>query len=202
MVSSVDGLAGAAAVGSSGATAASRSCVGGGNRGLGASRPSTLRRTSRQAAAGHRARLTYARHLLPAPKSRSKATIRVRGCLRDDVGSTTAALPIAADSLQRPIWQRSGQNCALKRLIAVRLADASQSARTTRQNLHAEVLASLEHDPEKWIPVFGKDHAPTINPERDDVSKKSHHALGAVDGQGFTPDSTCDSRLQIRRRQS
>ena len=140
MVSSVDGLAGAAAVGSSGATAASRSCVGGGNRGLGASRPSTLRRTSRQAAAGHRARLTYARHLLPAPKSRSKATIRVRGCLRDDVGSTTAALPIAADSLQRPIWQRSGQNCALKRLIAVRLADASQSARTTHQNLHAEVL--------------------------------------------------------------
>src|SRR5215211_2283621 len=22
--------------------------------------------------------------------------------------------------------------------------------------------AALEHDPEKWIPVFGKDHAPTI----------------------------------------
>jgi len=22
--------------------------------------------------------------------------------------------------------------------------------------------APLEHDPEKWIPVFGKDHAPTI----------------------------------------
>jgi hypothetical protein len=21
-----------------------------------------------------------------------------------------------------------------------------------------------EHDPEKWIPVFGKDHAPTKNP--------------------------------------
>jgi hypothetical protein len=33
MVSSVDGLAGAAAVGSSGAAAASRSCVGGGNGG-------------------------------------------------------------------------------------------------------------------------------------------------------------------------
>ena len=24
-------------------------------------------------------------------------------------------------------------------------------------------LAELEHDPEKWIPVFGKDHAPTIS---------------------------------------
>jgi hypothetical protein len=22
-------------------------------------------------------------------------------------------------------------------------------------------LARLEHDPEKWVPVFGKDHAPT-----------------------------------------
>src|SRR5215217_2632596 len=34
----------------------------------------------------------------------------------------------------------------------------------------------LEHDPEKWIPAFGKDHAPS-NLERDDDSKKSHHAL-------------------------
>src|SRR6516162_9698244 len=39
MVSSVDGLAGAVAVGSSGASAASRCCVGGSNRGLGASSP-------------------------------------------------------------------------------------------------------------------------------------------------------------------
>ncbi len=36
MVSSVDGLAGAATVGSSGATVTSRSCAEGGNRGLGA----------------------------------------------------------------------------------------------------------------------------------------------------------------------
>jgi hypothetical protein len=33
MVSSVDGLAGVSAVGASGAAAASRNCVGGGNRG-------------------------------------------------------------------------------------------------------------------------------------------------------------------------
>jgi hypothetical protein len=25
------------------------------------------------------------------------------------------------------------------------------------------VAAILEHDPEKWAPVFGKDHAPTIS---------------------------------------
>ena len=35
----------------------------------------------------------------------------------------------------------------------------------------------LEHDPEKWIPVFRKDHAHVKEIERDDDSKKSHRAL-------------------------
>jgi hypothetical protein len=35
----------------------------------------------------------------------------------------------------------------------------------------------LEHDPEKWVPVFRKDHAQIKEIERDDDSKKSHHAL-------------------------
>ena len=35
----------------------------------------------------------------------------------------------------------------------------------------------LEHDSEKWVPVFRKDHAQTKMPERDDDSKKSHPAL-------------------------
>src|SRR5262249_13455103 len=39
----------------------------------------------------------------------------------------------------------------------------------------------LEHDPEKWIPVFGKDHAPTNKLERDGDSKKSHLALAGHD---------------------
>jgi hypothetical protein len=37
------------------------------------------------------------------------------------------------------------------------------------------------HDPEKWRPVFGKDHAQNEELERDDDSKKSHHALGGKD---------------------
>jgi hypothetical protein len=24
-----------------------------------------------------------------------------------------------------------------------------------------DIITQLEHDPEKWVPVFGKDHAPT-----------------------------------------
>jgi hypothetical protein len=35
----------------------------------------------------------------------------------------------------------------------------------------------LEHDPEKWVPVFRKDHAQIKEIEWDDDSKKSHRAL-------------------------
>jgi hypothetical protein len=43
-----------------------------------------------------------------------------------------------------------------------------RSGRATRWPRHRGRRASaaqpaLEHDPEKWIPVFGKDHAPTIS---------------------------------------
>src|ERR1700716_2665180 len=38
-------------------------------------------------------------------------------------------------------------------------------------------FAYLEHDPEKWAPVFGKDHAPNKNRERDDRSHESRPAL-------------------------
>jgi hypothetical protein len=43
-------------------------------------------------------------------------------------------------------------------------------------------LRTVEHDPEKWIPVFRKDHAQIKEIERDDDSKKSHHALGDKTG--------------------
>ncbi|MEH2610758.1 hypothetical protein [Bradyrhizobium sp. AZCC 1693] len=36
---------------------------------------------------------------------------------------------------------------------------------------------SLEHDPEKWIPVFRKDHAQIKEIERDGDSKKRRPAL-------------------------
>src|SRR6516225_7315751 len=48
---------------------------------------------------------------------------------------------------------------------------------------------ALEHDPEKWIPVFGKGLPPrrrgscsTNNVERDDESKISHPALATGGG--------------------
>jgi mono/diheme cytochrome c family protein len=39
-------------------------------------------------------------------------------------------------------------------------------------------------DPEKWEPVFGKDHAQDKNLERDDESKKNHPALMTRARQG------------------
>jgi hypothetical protein len=35
--------------------------------------------------------------------------------------------------------------------------------------LNARVAKRLEHDPEKWKPVFGKDHAPTQYLDRDPI---------------------------------
>jgi heavy metal translocating P-type ATPase len=43
------------------------------------------------------------------------------------------------------------------------------------------VLARLEHDPEKWVPVFGKRSCYNNNPKRDDDSKKSHPAWAGRD---------------------
>jgi hypothetical protein len=39
-------------------------------------------------------------------------------------------------------------------------------------------IVRLEHDPEKWIPVFGKRSCSNNKPERDDGSKKNRPALG------------------------
>ena len=41
----------------------------------------------------------------------------------------------------------------------------------------APAQPALAHDPEKWVPVFRKDHAQIKEIERDDDSKKRHHAL-------------------------
>src|SRR4029077_16792644 len=42
------------------------------------------------------------------------------------------------------------------------------------------MLPALEHDPEKWVPVFGKRSCSSKRIERDDDSKKSHPALSAA----------------------
>jgi hypothetical protein len=63
--------------------------------------------------------------------------------------------------------QESGHGC----LAARRQGGRSRRARSSRQTSHASAdiamsglsarFASLEHDPEKWTPVFRKDHAQT-----------------------------------------
>jgi hypothetical protein len=71
---------------------ASRSCVGGGNGALGRAGPRLYAGRAGKPAAGHRARLATLGICCTAPKSRSKATIRVKGgCGRQADG--TAGLP-------------------------------------------------------------------------------------------------------------
>jgi hypothetical protein len=48
---------------------------------------------------------------------------------------------------------------------------------------HTYDAVKLEHDPEKWVPVFGKRSCSNKAVERDDDSKKNHPALnGAFPG--------------------
>src|SRR6266550_4625037 len=57
----------------------------------------------------------------------------------------------------------------------------------------APVLEALEHDPEKWAPVFRKRSCSNKKIERDDDSKKSHHALaGKSFRQHFFQDLPAD----------
>ena len=43
-----------------------------------------------------------------------------------------------------------------------RVGTRRRAVRLAHQRLHGpRILATLEHDPEKWVPVFGKDHAQT-----------------------------------------
>src|SRR5262249_61041510 len=49
--------------------------------------------------------------------------------------------------------------------------------RASKQGSPRATMPKLEHDPEKWVPVFGKRSCSTKKRERDDDSKKSHPAL-------------------------
>src|SRR5262249_21171981 len=70
-----------------------------------------------------------------------------------------------------------------------RYAYSSRSRKDgTRPGRDGQIGRSLEHDPEKWIPVFGKacprarpeGSCSNNKPERDGDSKKSHLALGSL----------------------
>jgi Flp pilus assembly protein TadD/SAM-dependent methyltransferase len=75
------------------------------------------------------------------------------------------------------------------RVLAVDLSSASlayarmktEAARVSNIAYAQADLLQLVHDPEKWVPVFGKDHAPKIGLERDGDSKKSHPVLATID---------------------
>jgi hypothetical protein len=54
------------------------------------------------------------------------------------------------------------------------------------------MLRALQHDSEKWVPVFGKRSCSNNKLERDDDSKKSHPALAGAKACG---KSKCDRRV-------
>src|SRR4030095_10156171 len=59
-------------------------------------------------------------------------------------------------------------------LSCIRLAS---TARKPLATIKGGSRSHHEHDPEKWEPVFGEDHAQTKEEKHDDVC---HHALGKI----------------------
>ncbi len=61
------------------------------------------------------------------------------------------------------------------------MASLAQGKVETGAEVEARLRAAAPaRDPEKWIPVFGKDHAQNKSLERDDDSTKNHSALRPV----------------------
>jgi hypothetical protein len=79
-------------------------------------------------------------------------------------------------------WQmaRSRQKPMRSTVIIMLLATFLTATAASWPLIEPVAFHALEHDPEKWTPVFRKDHAQNKNIERDDDSKKSHPALGIV----------------------
>src|SRR5262249_842247 len=106
------------------------------------------------------------------------ATLDVRGSARGTrprsgrnrslIPASSALVPVktrrrnhAPDEEMRTMESRSTRPAILIRRAATMLGEGR----------------ALEHDPEKWVPVFGKRSCSKKKLERDDDSKKSHHAL-------------------------
>jgi hypothetical protein len=74
----------------------------------------------------------------------------------------------------------SGSHGALAKANQPEKADQLEKAdrlEITAASSETPAQPAPEHNPEKWVPVFRKDHAQNKELERDDDSKKSHHAL-------------------------
>jgi H+-transporting ATPase len=127
--------------------------------------------------------------VLPAPLPGATAGDRNRadpGSGGADVRARVAraAHPLDADRLglavQSTLVVRTRRRAPRRREAARRGHRAVAAQRPIGQRAAAAAgadrRAALGHDPEKWVPVFGKDHAPTIA-RAGDNSKKSHPAL-------------------------
>ncbi len=69
----------------------------------------------------------------------------------------------------------------------------------TAAPLFVDYVKTLKHDPEKWPSVFGEDHAQIKELERDDESKRSHHALADEKLCVVSPDPGGAKRADIFR---
>ena len=83
---------------------------------------------------------------------------------------------IVAIEIDQPSEHRWG-HCGIQVDLDVQLVDIARRFRLDQSRLL--VLRKLEHDPEKWRPVFGKDHAPPMT-DRAACSEHAPNAKKAV----------------------
>src|SRR6266446_2785409 len=123
-----------------------------------------------------------ARPSLPKARSPSSPTTR-HG--RSNIRSTSISMPSAIS------WSAASQNSnnsAASQPASKRQPEITLPSSLSQPSSYGcdKCPHHLEHDPEKWIPVFPRDKREAFarrscaykKVERDDDSKKSHHALG------------------------
>src|SRR5437588_6238210 len=107
--------------------------------------------------------------------------------------SWSASPPISPRAITPSIWRASPRSCSAARAAAAvptwrRPAAPTaprQAPRSQRLKRRWPRPEGLEHDPEKWAPVFRKGSCSSKGLERDDDSKISHRALALAQEHVF-----------------
>ena len=106
----------------------------------------------------------------PARRKALKAALQSSSSKRNDAPRLRVCAKPADDRLQRPLPRKRGRDrVGARKKIRASLPPPQPSPASGRggtphpRNRRRPITQrrKLEHDPEKWIPVFGKDHAPT-----------------------------------------
>src|ERR1700683_2639033 len=99
-------------------------------------------------------------------------------------GATTAAAAVtaAASAISRSVSRARSFIQFMRSRLSLGIHRPRSFIAITMSVHYSPFHNPLEHDPEKWIPVFRKDHAPARNLDHGPILVSSDHGLGLFDG--------------------